>query len=347
MSIGTTPQPYAPSLIDRLTQWVRDRIRPAWAFYAGLGIVLIALQVFFLWVDGGLYFDVLLPIIIFNSLGLGYLLALIDILDAQATAALSAMGPTLILDSREAEGLRFRLATMPSRPAFLAGLAMVALLIATELGGIVPLRYAALEALPLFAVVYQILDKLVAFCMGAFVYHTVRQLRWVNTILTSHTQIDLFNPKSIYSFSKLTASTAIGLIGGIYGWMILNPELLANPVGLGGALVLTVLALLVFVWPLLGAHRQMEKEKERILHEIDHLFQSVFSAFNQKLGAQDFPAAEQLNGILASLEIQHRKIKGLPTWPWRMETARSVIAAVVLPLIVRILQFVGDELIRR
>lgn len=347
MSTRTAIQHYPPSLIDRLTEWVAERMQAEWAFYAGLGIALVGLQIFFLWLDEGLHFDTLFPVIAYNGLAIAFVLALIQYLDAQAVAALEAMGRALTLDTREAQALGYRIATMPSSPALLAGLGTVALLVATELGGSVPLRYAVLDALPLFTVVYQILDKVGAFCTGVLIYHTVRQLGWVHTTLSSHTQIDLFNPKPLYAFSKLTGSTAIALILAVYGWMLLNPELLASPMGLGGTLALTLLALLVFVWPLLGAHRLMEREKERTLHEVDHLFQSNFASFNQKLQDQDFPALERLNPILASLEIQQTKIKALPTWPWRMETVRSVLAAVVLPLVVRLLQFLADQALPR
>ena len=105
----------------------------------------------------------------------------------------------------------------------------------------------------------------------------------------------------------------------------------------------TILAVSVFVWPLYGVHRLMEMEKERVLHDIDLRLEAVFSKFNQRFREDDYSAIEMLNGTIASLEIQHRKIEGIPTWPWRPETARSVLTAIALPLVLRIVQFLVEQ----
>ena len=130
---------------------------------------------------------------------------------------------------------------------------------------------------------------------------------------------------------------------GVYGWMLINPDLLADPISLSGVGAFTALAVAVFVWPLLGTHRRMEMEKARMLHELDSAFEAVFSQFNQRLREDDTSAIEGLNGTIASLEIQHRRISAIPTWPWRPETARLVLTAIALPLILTILQFLAER----
>jgi hypothetical protein len=178
---------------------------------------------------------------------------------------------------------------------------------------------------------------------GAFIYHTIRQLRLVNTINSNYIRTSLFNPGPLQAFSKLTASTAVGLVVGVYGWMLINPELLADPISLGFVGSFTILAVAVFVWPLFGAHRLMEMEKERMLHDIDLHFEAVFSKFDQRLRDDDYSTLERLNGIMSSLEIQHKRISAIPTWPWRPETARWVLTAIALPLILTILQFLAAQ----
>ncbi len=121
--------------------------------------------------------------------------------------------------------------------------------------------------------------------------------------------------------------------------MLINPELLADPVLLGFAAVLTLLSVSVFVWPLWSVHRLMELEKARALQEIDLRFEAVFNKLDQSLQADDYAATTTLNGTIASLEIQHRRIDGIPTWPWSPETARIALTAIALPLILMILQF--------
>ena len=154
--IGIEARPYKPSWIDRFTDWVEKLPVRKWIFY-----VLLLIQVVFLWLDGGLQFDVLLPVIIFNALLIPYLLALIHLLDNQAITALNSMKPALSIDEPEFDDFQYKLSTMPARATFIIGLTLMVSLVLSELVWIVPDRYAALDALPIFTIIYQIIDKIV------------------------------------------------------------------------------------------------------------------------------------------------------------------------------------------
>jgi hypothetical protein len=338
----TQERPYKPSWIDRFADWLEKLPVRAWVFHVGLGSGLVLIQLLFLWLDGGLdVAEVLLPVIIFNALLTPFVLALIHLLDNQAVTALDSMRPTLEMAEPEFDEFQYKLSNMPSRPSLIAGLAMLVFAILTEQLSIAPARFAALEQLPVFAIVFQIVDKSPAFLLGTFIYHTLRQLGLVNTINSNYTRISLFNLGPLHAFSKVTASTAVGLLVGIYGWMLINPELLADPMSVGFVGAFTILAVVVFVWPLLGAHRLMEMEKQRVLHEIDLHFEAVFLEFDQRLRDDDYAATERLNATIATLEIQHKRISAIPAWPWRPETARWALTAIALPLILTILQLLA------
>ena len=337
-------RPYKPSWIDRFTDWVEKLPVRGWVFYVGFGLGLILVQALFLWLDGGLNVaEELLPVIIFNGLLTPFVLALIHHLDLQAVTALKTMRPTLEMTEPEYDEFQYKLSNMPSGAALIAGLIMLVLVILMEQVSTLPVRYAALEQLPIFVIVFQIVDKSSAFLLGVIIYHTARQLRMVNAINSNYTRISLFNLGPLQAFSKLTASTAVGLVAGIYGWMLINPDLLADPVSLAFVGLFTLMAVAVFVWPLFGTHRLMEMEKARMLHELDLRFESAFSEFNQRLRDDDHAAMERLNGTIASLEIQHRRIAAIPTWPWRPETARFALGAIALPLILTILQLLAAQ----
>jgi hypothetical protein len=334
---------YKPSLIDRFNNWVVKRSIPAWTFYLVFGILLILVQILFLWLEGGLSAVELLPVIIFNSLFTPFLLALIYLLDKQAETALASIRPALDTTEAEFSQYEYKLANMPFPLPLVAGLTVLVLVILMEQFWTVPVRYAALEKLPVFTVIFHVIDKSSAFLFGAFIYHTIRQLRLVMVIHSNHVRVNLFHLKPLQAFSRLTASTAAGLVVGVYGWMLINPELLANPGIFGFALIITVLAVSVFVWPLYGVHRRMEAVKESRLHEIDLHFEAVFSKFNQQFSEDDYPAIEMLNGAISSLEIQHRRVKEIPTWPWSPETVRFALTTIALPLILAILQFLVER----
>lgn len=340
----TQERPYKPSWIDRFNCWVGGLPIREWVFHGGLGLGLILIQVLFLWLDGGLAkAEVLLPVIIFNGLFTPFPLALIHLLDNQAVTALNSMRPTLEMTEPGFDEFQYKLSNMPSGGTMIAGLTMLVFAILMEQLWIAPVRFAALEQLPVFAIVFHIVDKSPAFVLGPLIYHTIRQLRLVNTINANYVRISLFNLGPLQAFSKLTASTAVGLLVGMYGWMLINPELLTDPVSLGFVGALTILAVAVFVWPLFGAHRLMEMEKARMLHDIDFHFEAVFSKFDQRLRDDDYAAIERLNATIASLEIQHKRITVIPTWPWRPETGRWALTAIALPLILTILQLLAAQ----
>jgi hypothetical protein len=344
MTENSNERPYKPSWVDRFTNWVEKLPIPGWVFYVGLGLGLILIQVLFLWLDDGLAeTEVLLPVIIFNALWIPYALALIHLLDDQAMAALDSIRSMLETTELEFHGFLYKLSNMPSGATLIAGLTMLVFAILMERLWIAPVRFATLEQLPIFVIVFQIIDKIPAFLLGALFYHTVRQLRLVNTINSNYIRISLFNLGPSQAFSKLTASTAVGLMAGIYGWMLINPDLLADPISLGFVGALTILAVAVFVWPLWGVHRLVEMEKSRALREIDYRFEAIFAKFDQHLQDDDYAETERLNGTIASLEIKHKRIGKIPTWPWRPETARFALTAIALPLIMTIFQLLAIQ----
>jgi hypothetical protein len=340
-------QPYQPSWIDRINTWIGKLPLQTWLFHAIIGIVLILVQLLFLWLDGGLQSEELLPLIIFNSFAVPYLMALLQILDNQAVTAMNSMRPILDTSESEFEVYKYELSTMPFLKPLVSGLIIMVFTILTPLVSISPIRYAAFEQLPLFTVIYHIVDKISAFLFGVFVYHIFRQLRLANSISINHARINLFHLKPVQAFSPLTASTAIGLVFFVYPWMLMNPELFSDPVILGIILAITILVISIFVWPLWGVHKLLEEKKEGTLREIDLRFESVFLEFNQHFDDHDFKATERLNETIASLEIQYKRIKSIPTWPWRSETARFALTAIALPLVLMVIQYFVQQALGR
>jgi hypothetical protein len=338
---------FKPSWIDRFNDWVeRLPLRP-WIFYTGLGVALILVQILFLWLDGGSYTSELLPVIVFNGLAVPYLLGLLQLLDNQALSALENMKSVLSLSQEAFETYKFRIANMPFLAPLLAGLAMTLFVILLPLVAREPQRYAALDQLSFFTIVYQVVDISSAFLFGVVLYHTIRQLRLVYAINSSYIQVNIFQLRPVQAFSRLTASTALGLVIFFYGWLFINPELLADPAILIVYLLFTGLAVLVFVWPLWGMHSLMVLEKEQALQKIEQQLEILFKKFNHYVSAEDYEAAQALNGTIMSLEIQHNKVNAMPTWPWRSETARIVLTAVALPILLMIVQFFVQQVIER
>lgn len=349
MTTPTSPTdggaPYDPSWVDRLFRLVDRLPVSAPVFYFLVGFTLIALQAVPLWLEEDWQEGGLLPVIIFNGLFTPFLLGMIHHLDGKAGSALRSMRPVLDMSESEFDQYQFKLSNMPPLAPLAAGGVMVALVILMERLATVPESYSLLAQIPVFSLVFHIVDKSSAFLFGVFIYHTVRQLRLVGAIHSGHVRIRPFHLGPLRAFSRLTASTAVGLIVGVYAWVLINPELLTDPLILGFALIITLLAVSIFVWPLYGVQRRVTAAKEGALDEIDRQFDLTFAKFNRGLEEDKFAAVEALNGTIASLEIQRKRLEAIGTWPWKPETARFAFTTIALPLVLAVLRFLGERVL--
>src|SRR5438874_3326668 len=91
-------RPYAPSWIDRLTDWVRRLPVPAWIFYLSVALVLVVIRTIAGWSDGSYPTGTFFPLHVLNAASGVYFLALMHYLDDRAGAALDAFRPVLSAD---------------------------------------------------------------------------------------------------------------------------------------------------------------------------------------------------------------------------------------------------------
>jgi hypothetical protein len=195
--------------------------------------------------------------------------------------------------------------------------------------------------LPLNArLLFEIWLVLIWFIYGALFIHTVHQLRQINRIYTHHTVIDLDNHQVLFHFSRVSALTAIGLLLIPYGWYAAVPNLVAEPIGYSFSLFFPVLALLAFLWPLLGVHNLMAEAKERALGENAAAVKTMRRRLFDQVDSGALDGASNLHDALAAVHLEREALLRIPTWPWQPGTPRSVAAALALPLVIWLLQWV-------
>ena len=152
-------RPFTPSWIDRFHNWAKKMPVREWIIYVICGTGLILVQMLLLWLEGGLHAEELLPVIFFNGLATPFTLALIHLLDSQAVTALNSMRPILEMSESLLDQFRYEISNMPSRAALIVGLITPLFLILMERLWIAPVRFEALEELPVFAIIFHIIDK--------------------------------------------------------------------------------------------------------------------------------------------------------------------------------------------
>jgi hypothetical protein len=170
------------------------------------------------------------------------------------------------------------------------------------------------------------------------VFHTLRQLHWVSRIYTDHTRVDLLKPGPLYRLSRVTASTSLGLVFLIYLFYASDPRFFFNAVNLATVAFIALVAIAAFLLPLLGIHRVLVAEKERLLDESADRLKLAIAELHRRVDQVDLAEMDALNKAIASLETERNLPNRIPTWPWQPEALRTLIGALLLPLILWVAQ---------
>lgn len=332
---------YRPSWVDRLADWAGRQRLPAWLLYPALGLALLFATLLVLWAGGAPATGTTLLYYALSSFGQAYLLALMHHLDQAAEAVLARFRPVMTVDQAGYDRLRYQLTTMPARPAAIAfglGLfyATAALLLNLPAG-----RPGANDVPPPALAVYVGHSLLLAGLAASLAYHTLHQLRTVSLIYTAHTRYNLFRLGPLYALSTLAARTAIGFGLPTYLWFWLNYSVPGGPslTDLLSSAFFATLIVVTFVWPLLGAHRRLALEKQRLRDDVAQRIEATIAALHHCVDVGELDDRRgMLNDTLEALTLEQGVIEKLRTWPWRTETASSVVGAFFVPLVVGMIQ---------
>jgi hypothetical protein len=244
--------------------------------------------------------------------------------------------------------LFYQLTTLPARPtliATLAGAAFTIIVAVLQIGaGIVlaPLIGTAGTTLSTASVmVVFIPSNIISFLLA---YHTVHQLTQISRIYTHHARINIYQLQPLYALSLPGAFTAIGIILFSYAWIAItaSASIAAGALGLGLTLSFAAIAGATFALPLLGAHRRLVAEKNRLLAEASSRFEEAIEELHRQLDGRGHRQTDDATKGLAGLEIEQNALRRIPTWPWQPGAVRGLMAALLLPVAVWALQlFLG------
>jgi len=334
-------QPYSPSWVNYLTGWVDRQSWPRWYFYLGLWLVLVLILIGALWLEGAFSIGTVFPAQLFIPAMIALFLAMIHFLDERAEAALVTLQPALTAIEEKYAQLHYQLTTLPAWPTILTSLVTVGVIVL--LGTISGDQESSIEALATSPIAANLLSAVYWigwWVLGAFLYHTIYQLRVINRIYTEHTRASLFAMSPLYAFSSVTALMAVTLAIATYGWTALNPDNLSDPISIAMISLITLLALGVFAWPLLGTRRRMSKEKANRLDEVSLRLEAAFAEMHERIDSREIDELEDLEKVVSVLEAERNALDAISTWPWQPETLRLLVTALLLPLLLWVVQYV-------
>jgi hypothetical protein len=337
---------YSPSWINRFTAWVDGKKLPAWTYYIGIAAVLLIIQASVMWTEGEHPIGTIFTIQAFLGGMTSYFLIFIHYLNKRAEKALKVIKPALDVSEEEFRGLSYHLTTMPFFPSLLAGVAATAFafLLAKQLGR--PGSFEVLSGSPISSNLIYIVYLIAWYFFGTFYYHAVRQLRQISRVYTRCARINLLMMRPLYAFSGLTAITAVAMTACVYLFFAIDPVSFNSPFSVWLTIVVSILAFVAFIWPMLGVHGLLEKEKERLLDETASRFQALTAELHRCVDESDLEGVGGLNTAVATLLMEQSAVKSIPTWPWQPETVRVLITAIVLPLVLWISQYVFQLILK-
>jgi hypothetical protein len=185
------------------------------------------------------------------------------------------------------------------------------------------------------------------------IYQTIRQLRMVARMYSLVEHVNVFHLEPLYSLSGLTAKTAAT-------WILLaNLTLVINvllDVGLEGAdlsfwvSVLAVqisFACLAFILPLLGVHRRIQQDKQRVLEENSERLEMAYRELERRMAEGDLAEMDAFQKGAMALMAFRKEIESISTWPWQPATFRGFLSAVLLPIFLFVIQQILAGIIHR
>ena len=254
---------------------------------------------------------------------------LIHYLNRRAASSLAAFRPAYTGTDSDFQEVHWRLTTLPAVPGLAVSLVSLLLGIASSLNWN---RTSADQNLAVLAYYATIVFA------GLYAYHSVRQLRLVTSLYAGWSRVDIHDVAPLRSFSTLTAHTAIGMLLILSGAVLFTADQLVGGFA-AAATLFGALAVLTFLLPLAGLHRRLAEEKDMALAENSRRWQSSTTELYRRVDRRDWPGADRLNATLTALERGRSAIERTPTWPWRPETLRSLVAALVLPVAIWLVQY--------
>lgn len=329
---GLAATRYGRSWVNVLIDAVERLPGPPWAAYTIALVPALLLTAIPSWISGG-RLGVISGLEAVWAFALVGSLWLIHALDGVARTALREFSPLLDVSQAALARLEHDLTVIPVRPALI--LLAASAFRTTEAFVFQPESEALTGFSPLAIAIRWPFETVLVGLVLALLYHTVRQLRLVARIHKMAPRINLFRPTQLYAFSRLTSRTAMGLVTLIIPFIV---TLTISASALDYVVTLTFMGLILgtalsaFVWPLVGMHRRMDLEKNRLQTELSQRIEAVIEDLHGSIDRRDFSGADGQNKTLASLVTERDLVGRFSIWPWQAGTAGAVVSAVLLPI---------------
>jgi hypothetical protein len=335
------------SWLEVVGAWARAVPGPRWAVYVGSAAILALMLHVAAWADGTLPLGELRADAALNAALPPAFIWALEVLDRVALQSLARLRPALELGVGAEAALATLLVRTPAMLAAVVGLVGLAAGIASPLQDPDGWRLDASRPGPYFWATVVVSALTTPLALGLLT-HIVHQLRVVDRLHRESVRVDLFDLDPLYAFASFTARVGALLflfVIGITGLLSLTAGrfILTSAADQLLAVVMIGGAVACFIVPLLGLHDRIADEKRRRLNQAHATFAVVLDDVHARVERGELEGAGRLNDAIAAAGASVAAIARVSTWPWRPETLRGFISAVLLPIVL----FLISEALRR
>jgi hypothetical protein len=322
--------PYSRSWMDALIQGIGRVPGPPALFYLALFAAFGLLNQIVFWIDGrsGGSID---PARISDAAFMVFFVALYHHLSLVAGRSFEIFQPILKVTDAEAQTFKYRLTTLPNHLGWLA--VIVGLILAVLGVQSNPESFGLQGANSRLPEFYQ--TGILAFVIASqvvLIFQTIRQLTLVHELHQQASGIDLFNLAPIQAFANLTSQGGIGIIV----FVVFNIAIVETKIAVGAPLYILVLmgilAVFVFVIPLLGMRNRLKLEKSKLMTRSNEAIKSIIHRIHNQVSADEYEKMPGLNTTLSALNLEQNIIKNISTWPWGASTLKGFASSLFVPI---------------
>jgi len=337
---GSLPR-WKLSWVDQLQAALGRAPFPWWLPLCILPIVLISLESYLLVREAGpqaLAWPIPLALTVIYAIFPFYVFGFLYFVDERARIAIQRLRP-LLEKEWELDSLSFTLSNMPFRPTILASLAgfgyfLALRSVAEQFTGDIVLsgttqvtRWVRLSE---GALLYTLI--------GVITYHTIRQLIIINRIYSRHVHIDLLNQTPLYELARIPVYTALSLVIPISLILMALPRVPSDPVSISLLMSTLTFTTVIVIAPIYRVHLVLDDEKVKRQNLNSNLTDDLLARFRKEVASNAYEGASGIRTSLEILKLERDIIHSAPTWPWPAGSMRTVVAALLFPTAIWLIQ---------
>ena len=181
--------------------------------------------------------------------------------------------------------------------------------------------------------------------MFMLIYRMLRQAVLIPRLF-AEIEVNLFDPSPVYALSRYASQASVALLVINYALVFASvPDFAFTAEAVLFQILVITASLVFFFAPLASINQRMRRAKGHLLAEIGRDLEDMYGRVRRAVKTEKFDRVGELRNAISALKDEIETIRKTPTWPWQPDALRNLLAPMLLPIIVYLVQrFFGSML---